>query len=107
MRSEFHITEFITVLIIFAVIILIGAVIAGMVINEANRLSEGIIVDNLSEGIIVDKRFSPARFIDGSYYPSTYRFTIAGEKGDKSVRYSFSVTKDEYDRYKIGDWYKR
>ena len=98
MRSEFHITESITVLIIFAMIILIGAVIAGMVINEANRLSEGI---------IVDKQFSPARFIDGSYYSSTYRFTIAGEKGGKSVRYSFSVTKDEYDRYKIGDWYKR
>ena len=54
MRSEFHITEFITVLIIIAVIILIGAVIAGMVINETNRLSEGI---------IVDKQFSPARFI--------------------------------------------
>lgn len=71
MRSEFYITEFITVLIIFVVIFLIGAVIAGMVINEANRLSERC---------IVDKQYNPARFIDGSYYPSTYRFTIAEEK---------------------------
>lgn len=98
MRSEFHITEFITVLIIIAVIILIGAVIAGMVINETNRLSEGC---------IVDKQYNPARFIDGTYYPTTYRFTIAGKKNGKSVRYSFLVTKNEYDRYKIGDWYKR
>ena len=98
MRSEFHITEFITVLIIFVVIFLIGAVIVELVLNETNCLSEGI---------IVDKQFSPACFINGTYYPSTYRFTIAEEKNGKSVRYSFLVTKNEYDRYKIGDWYKR
>lgn len=98
MRSEFYITEFITVLIIFVVIFLIGAVIVGLVLNETNRLSERC---------IVDKQYNPARFIDGSYYPSTYRFTIAEEKNGKSVRYSFSVTKDDYEKYKIGDWYKR
>lgn len=98
MRSEFRITEFITVLLICVVIFLIGAVIVGLVLNETNRLSEGC---------IVDKQFSPARFIDGTYYPTTYRFTIAGEKNGKSVRYSFSVTKDDYEKHKIGDWYKR
>lgn len=98
MRLKFSITEIIGILIVCVVIFLIGAVIVGLVLNETNRLSEGI---------IVDKQFSPARFIDGTYYPSTYRFTIAGEKNGKSVRYSFSVTKNEYDRYKIGDWYKR
>ena len=98
MRSEFYITEFITVLIIFVVIFLIGAVIVGLVLNETNRLSERC---------IVGKQYNPARFIDGSYYPSTYRFTIAEEKNGKSVRYSFSVTKDDYEKYKIGDWYKR
>lgn len=98
MRSEFYITEFITVLIIFVVIFLIGAVIVGLVLNETNRLSERC---------IVDKQYNPARFIDGSYYPSTYRFTIAEEKNGKSVRYSFLVTKDDYEKYKIGDWYKR
>ena len=55
----------------------------------------------------MDKQYTQAYFIDNIYHSAAYRFTIAGEKNGRSVQYTFSVTEDEYDRYKIGDWYTR
>ena len=98
MWSKFGVGEGISVLFICAALCLIGAILVGMVVNETH---------SVPAGYIVDKQYTQAYFIDGVYHSAAYRFTIVGEKNGRSVRYTFSVTEDEFDRYKIGDWYTR
>ena len=98
MRLKLSITEITGILFVCVVIFLIGAAVVGMVVNETH---------SVPAGYIVDKQYTQAYFIDDVYHSAAYRFTVAGEKNGRSVQYTFSVTEDEYDRYKIGDWYKR
>lgn len=36
-----------------------------------------------------------------------YWFVIENEKDGETVKYGFEVTKEEYEKYKIGDFYER
>ena len=87
------ISEVIVVLMITAFIVLI---VSGG-INEIHAISEGRIVDKYISSVMNQKVFCP----------KTYYFTIEGEKRGKTVRYTFEVTENEYETYKIGDWYER
>lgn len=84
------------------VIILIIVIIVSGIANESNRISSGV---------IIAKNFYPAEFHksgDSLYsYPERFLFTIRGEKGVEEVSYTFEVTEDEYNRYRIGDFYER
>lgn len=95
------------VYIIFAVIIVavIGLVVAGCA-NEANRIDNGVIVNKRMDagGTYYSSDKNGGRLHS---YPATYYFTIQGEKDGKTVDYTFEVTAEEYEAYKIGDEYRR
>lgn len=88
------------------VALLFVCIIAGGIQNEMNAITNGIIVDrDYTAGYT---SYSSNKSSGHMYsYPPTYRFTIEGEKGGKTVQYTFEVTEEEYHRYKIGDWYER
>ena len=85
---------------------LLVGLLAGGVANERNEIVAGTIVDKeMNTG---STHYSSDK--NGSHmnsYPTTYRFTIRGEKDGETVDYTFEVTEDEYAAYKIGDWYER
>lgn len=92
-------TSIIAFLLITALIV--SLVVSG-IINSANEITSGV---------IIRKHISPAEIRksgDRFYsYPEEYLFTIIGEKNEKEVSYTFIVTEDEYNHYKIGDFYER
>lgn len=95
------------VVIIFIVVIgLFAVAIVGGVLNESNKISNGIIVDKwMDEG---ETRYSSGENGGHMYsYPPSYHFTISGDKDGKIVEYSFSVSESDYNAYKIGDEYRR
>lgn len=97
----------IIVFIAFAVCILfMVALLCGAFINATNEIDAGIIVDKMYDA---GGAYFSADKHGGRYYdtPPSYRFTIEGEKNGKTVKYTFEVTEDEYNAYKIGDWYER
>lgn len=105
-RRRLDSLDIIAICITAAIFLLIASMLIGGFFNEANRITEGT---------IVDKRYQPAYTHyssdkNGGYlhsYPDTYTFTIEGTKGAKTVRYTFEVTAEEYRNYNIGDYYKR
>lgn len=82
-----------TVFIVIAVFIIF---VVGTVVNEMYRIDEGMIVNRYIVWDTVNK-----------IPRSSYVFVIEGEKDGKTVRYSCYVSAQEYDTYRIGDWYKR
>ncbi len=93
-------------LLIAAVAFLIGFGIYSSIQNASNEIDCGVIVDtDYDSGYTY---FSSSK--NGGHlhsYPDTYTFTIEGEKDGEMVRYTFEVSEQEYNRYKIGDWYER
>ena len=93
-------------LLVAAVVFLIGAGIFFSIQNASNEIDCGVIVDR-------DYDSGYAYFSSDKYgghmnsYTDTYTFTIEGEKDGETVRYTFEVTEQEYNSYKIGDWYER
>lgn len=94
-------------IIIFSLVIgLIVYAVTFLVHNENNRIWEGV---------VVDKNFSPAySSVSGgrnniSAYSSgdSYQMCISGEKNGKTVQYWFECTAQEYNTYKVGDYYKK
>lgn len=92
--------------ITIVVVAILGTLIFSAVSNHRNKIDEGIIVDK--QYTAEYSHYSTDRN-GGHFYrtPASYSFTIEGEKDGEIVRYTFDVTKEEYDRYKIGDYYKR
>ena len=100
------IIEIVCVLFIAVVVFLIGAVIFGSILNASNIIECGVIVDKTYDS---GYTYFSSNKSDGHMhsYPDRYTFTIEGEKDGETVRYTFEVTEQEYNRYKIGDWYER
>ncbi len=98
--------------IIIGIIVIVVLVISGISF-VSNLLNE------IDEGIVVNKEYYPAHTstrttkIDGEkvylpkYVPDKYYLTIEGEKNGKTVQYRFRATAIEYDRYSVGEYYKR
>lgn len=82
-----------TFFIVIAVFIIF---IVSTVVNEMYRIDEGLIVDRYIVRDTVNK-----------IPRSSYVFVIEGDKDGKTVRYTCYVSANEYDTYRIGDWYKR
>lgn len=108
-ESEMKSEWFVKVIIAFIFVVLIGTFVVGIastVLNESNKISNGVIVDKwMDEG---GTRYSSNK--DGGHmysYPPSYHFTIEGDKDGKTVEYSFSVSESDYNAYKIGDEYSR
>ena len=104
MKIDF--THIIAVLIVAVVIFMMGTAFYSVIQNDLNKIDCGVIVDT-------DYSYGYTRYTSDKHgghmysYPDTYTFTIEGEKDGKTVRYTFEVTEQEYNRYRIGDWYER
>ncbi len=92
---------------IVLVLVMISIAVYAGIKNENNRISEGIIVDKqISEGYTY-ANLSKQGGGDYRVYPKEYLFQIEGEKDGETVRYWTNVSAEEYDRYKVGDFYRK
>ena len=82
--------------------ILVIAVIAAVAVSSINNASNEIFA-----GIIIDKYISGGYYVRGYKFPKAWNFVIQGTKDGETVNCRFEVTEEEYDRYKIGDYYER
>lgn len=101
--------DFDTVLGIIIILLcagVLGLIIAVGVQNEMNEIDSGIIVDkDYTTGYT---SYSSDKNGGHAYStPAKFKFTIEGEKDGETVQYTFEVTEEEYQRYKIGDYYER
>lgn len=102
--------------ILLGVVIAIGAAAISLsiyfvVANENNKISEGVIVDKTysdTQAIVTYHNGPNNSMIPSTRIrPETFEFTIKGVKGGEEVEYSFKVTEEEYNSFKIGDYYVR
>lgn len=82
-----------TVIATIIVLILIVSVIICDIVNFSNEIDCGTVIDK--------------HIFSRRYRGTMYRLTIEGEKNGRTVQYTFAVTEQEYDRYRIGDYYDR
>jgi len=96
---------FITIFILVTVCV-IAAVLVWALHNESNRISEGIVIDkDFSSGhssINGDKNG-----VHAYSYDDSYRLCLLGNKNDKEVKYWFECTRQEYESYSVGDYFRR
>ena len=99
--------HYIAAIVLTLIIVAMFATMIGMAItNENNRIDSGIIVNKHMDAggtyYSSDKNGGHMRS-----YPPSYSFTIRGEKDGEVVEYTFEVTAEEYNAYKIGEVYHR
>lgn len=103
---EFIFNLIVCVVIIAFLVLIIGGAISSNIENANNRIDAGVIVNRY-----IDSGYSYASTSKsgGHYanYPTEYYFVIEGEKDGVTVRYKFEVTAEEYEKYRIGDYYER
>lgn len=91
-----------TAIVIATITVALGSAIE----NEANRIDSGVIVDKYMDA--GRTHYSSEKNGGHLYsYPPSYSFTIRGEKDGEVVEYTFEVSAEEYDTYKIGEVYHR
>ena len=104
----FIIDNFNTIMKAFFIVVAFGLIIlvfVGITINEANKITTGIVVDKY---MVTEQHTYHSTKEGGGYYsftPASYRLCIEGEKDGKTVKYWFEVTMNGYDKYNIGDTY--
>lgn len=108
--KEITLIEKIIIGILAILVVAIILLIVGVAKNENNRIAEGVVVDkNFSNA------YTTVTYIDAGYtkipqqvyHPATYSIKIQGKKDDETVEYWFECTAEEYQQYKIGDYYKK
>lgn len=106
-----HIVEMI---VVASIAVVFGVVAFGIIDtknNDMNKISEGIITDKYYRAAYTStttQRISKNVTMPVTqYHPATYHFKIEGNKDGKIVEYVFAVTENEYNAYKIGDYYNR
>lgn len=103
----------ITILCIACIVIVVVGIALSIIVvvtNNANCISEGVIVDKHHSSAYMTITYSGSgnvKIAVPTYHPERYRFTIEGKKNGETVQYTFNVTEAEYDQYKIGDYYVR
>lgn len=95
-------------------IVCVGAMIfcvSAALANEGNKINEGVIVDKRYTAAYTSTKTYPVpentTMPVKEYHPATYHFKIRGDKNGETVEYTFAVTENEYNAYKIGDYYKK
>lgn len=102
----------IEVIVIITIIAILAIIVVGMIsgiLNEKNRITEGIIVD---KSYIAEKVTTDYRNVGGTLIPFTniepahYNFQLEGEKDEIKVKYWLEASEYDYNAYKIGDYYR-
>lgn len=98
----------ITILFVVLLVALLGLCIYGAVLNEANHINEGI---------VVDKDYDPAyttisTIYNGKstvtmpqYHSESYQIQLCGEKEGEIVTYWKTVSEQEYHSVEIGEYF--
>ena len=105
-----HIVEIVTDVILFICIIVIIAAFIAAIKNQSNRISEGTVIDkNYTQGYTetVYRQIGNNNIPQSVYHPESYSLEIQGVKDGETVTYWFHCTAEEYERYSIGDYYKK
>lgn len=107
------IKKIIICLLAIIVTVVIAAIyygVTGTVENEKNRINEGTVIDKkyhapftIPSYIYINETMIPQNV----YYPESYKLKIQREKSEETVEYWFECTSEEYQQYKIGDYYKK
>ena len=101
------------VIIISVLIVFITSLIGGIVwiVKNANkRITEGIVVDKTYQSAYTTFRTQKVAnevILISEYHAETYQMCIEGKKNSETVQYWFSCPAEEWNAYKIGDYYKR
>ena len=101
------------VVIIAIVITILFVVIAGIaasIENEKNKITEGIIIDksfSAAYTTYTSTRIGETTVMQPHYHPARYSFQLQGEKNEKTVTYWLEVSKEDYNEYRIGNYYKQ
>ena len=83
--------------------------IATIIDNEKNRITEGIIIDksySAPYSTISYVRSGKVMVPVTNYHPARYSFQLRGEKNEQVVTYWCEVSKEDYDEYRIGSYYR-
>lgn len=102
--------DFITGITIVAILGVIICMIISCIMNAANKINEGIVVDKNYCAEYVTYTYSSSgdnKIMIPHTEPESYSLTIQGEKNGKTVEYSFNVPEQEYFQYNIGDYYRK
>lgn len=100
------------VIVTITIIAILAVIVAGIIVcilNEQNRITEGVIVDKsyTAEKVIKDYRvIGDTRIPFTNIEPAHYRFQLEGEKDEIKVRYWLEVSEHDYNNYRIGDYFK-
>ena len=100
------------VIVVIAIIAILAAIIIPAIVsvlNEQNRITEGIIVDKsyTAEKVTTNYRtVGDAQIPYTNREPARYRFKLEGEKDEIMVQYWLEVSENDYNSYHIGDYYK-
>lgn len=108
--KSFSLEDVIIALILIVSAALIVVAIISAVINASNEITEGVLIDKhytASHVTYTNVNTGKSHVMIPVTHPERYSFTIQGKKNGETVKYTFSVTEDEYSQYKIGDYYKR
>ena len=73
--------------------------------NEANRITEGVVIDKDYDPARVSSSYTKETGAHTHYYPERYRLLLEGRKDGESVQYWKEVTAEEYAAHNIGDYY--
>ena len=105
-----HVREIITAIIIIIFTGLMALTIIASVMNENNRMSEGTVIDKHYSNAYTTVEYTKAgdtTILQNVYHPESYKLEIQGEKDEEIVTYWFECTAEEYQQYKIGDYYRK
>lgn len=76
--------------------------------NANNRITEGFVIDKQYRAAYTTTTYSgtgKSRIAIPHRHPERYIFTIEGDKGGRTVRYTLDVTETQYEQYSIGDYF--
>lgn len=77
--------------------------------NEKNRITEGVIIDKSYSAAYTTTTYSKvgkATVPHMHYHPASYRFQLRGVKDERTVTYWLKVSKEDYQEYKVGNYYR-
>lgn len=100
------------IVVIIAIIAIIAAIIIpiiGSILNEQNRITEGVIIDKSYTAEKVITKYKTAGDIKIPYTSKESAhcyFQLEGEKDEVMVRYWLEVSEQDYNSYRIGDYYR-
>lgn len=105
-----HAVKIIIAIVMMIVTGVIALVIIASVENESNRINERTVIDKHYSNAYTTVNYTKVgdtTIPQNVYHPESYKLEIQGEKDGEIVTYWFECTAEEYQQYKIGDYYRK